>query len=125
MQDVSLLSLLGRLVVSLAIVLALMAALAWVLRNRMVPGIRRPTAPRDTLQVVARHALSRSASVAVVRAADRALVIGISDSGVTLLTEIDPATLDTEDPEAPSPLIEGPSWRGFVDTLRERSVRRT
>lgn len=125
MQDVSLISLLGRLVISLAVVLALMGVLAWALRHRAVPGLRRSSAPPDTLQVVARHPLSRSVSVAVVRAADRALVVGISDTGVTLLAEIDPATLDIEEPDAESPVTGAPSWSGFVEALRERSVRRT
>lgn len=124
MEDLSVLSLLGRLVISLGIVLALMAVLAKVLRNRVMPGMGRTAVRRDVLQVLARQSLSRSASVAIVRAADRTLVIGVSDNGVSLLAEVDPMSLEVEEPEDGSPVATDPSWRGFLDALRERSVRR-
>lgn len=124
MEDLSVLSLLGRLVISLAIVLAIMAVLARVLRSRVMPGVGRSAVRRDALQVLARQPLSRSASVAVVRAADRTLVIGVSDTGVSLLAEVDPLSLEPDEPDDGSPVTLQPSWRGFLDTLRERSVRR-
>lgn len=123
MEDVSVLSLLARLVASLAIVLVLMVVLARILRSRAVPGIRRATAPVGTLQVVARQQVSRGASVAVVRAADRALVLGITDAAVNLLAEIDPATLEVEGDDDGQP-GGAPSWRAFTDAVRERTVRR-
>lgn len=126
MEDVSLLSLAGRLVFSLAVVLILMALLAKVLRNRTMPGLGRPSVRRDLLQIVARQSLSRSASVAVVQAGERALVLGITETGVNLLAELDPEALQPDEPDdTEGPLAMNPSWRGFVDVLRERSVRRT
>lgn len=124
MEDLSVLSLLGRLVISLGIVLALMAVLAKVLRNRVMPGMGRTAVRRDALQVLARQPLSRAASVAVVRAGDRMLVIGVSDNGVNLLAELDPLSLEVEEAAAGAPVLADPSWRGVLDALRERSTRR-
>nr|BFE89372.1 hypothetical protein GCM10020093_119740 [Planobispora longispora] len=39
------------------------------------------------LSVIARQQLSRNSSVAIVRVVDRALVLGVTDGQVTLLTE--------------------------------------
>lgn len=124
MQDVSVLSLLGRLVLSLGIVLFLMYLVARVMRNRGISGVGRVSARRDLLQVVARQPLTRTASVAVIHAADRALVLGVTDTGVTVLAELDPSALEPDDTEG-MPVTTAPSWQGFLDLLRERSVRRS
>ena len=131
MEDVSILSLLGRLVFSLAIVLVLMFLVARVMRNRTMPGGGRIGARRDLLQVVARQPLTRTASIAVVHAVDRALVVGITDHGVSVLAELDVSAFEPDDPDGsipagpPSSFPSGPSWHGFLDALRERSVRRS
>ena len=125
MEDVSVLSLLGRLVFSLAVVLVLMYLVARVMRNRTMPGVGRIGARRDLLQVVARQTLTRTASIAVVHAADRALVVGVTDHGVSVLAELDVAALAPDEPDDGTPIATGPSWQGFLDVLRERSVRRS
>ena len=127
MADVSVLSLLGRLVFSLAVVLILMALLARVLRNRTMPGIGRAPMRRDMLQILARQQLSRSASIAVVEAAGRALIVGVTDSGINLLSEIDPESLEPAETEVDGATVgtpTAPTWSGFIEALRERSVRR-
>lgn len=124
MEDVSVLSLLGRLVFSLAIVLFLMFLVARVMRNRTMPGVGRIGARRDLLRVVARQPLTRTASIAVVHAADRALVVGVTDHGVSVLAELDVSALEPDDPDGAMPVTSAPSWQGFLDVLRERSVRR-
>lgn len=124
MEDVSVLSLLGRLVFSLAIVLVLMFLVARVMRNRTVPGVGRIGVRRDLLRVVARQPLSRTASVAVVHAADRALVVGVTDHGVSVLAELDPSSLEPDETDGANPVIGGTTWQGFLEVLRERSVRR-
>src|SRR5687767_13595728 len=65
--------------------------------------VRRPLAGRgnELLTVVARQQMSRSASVAVVRVADLALIVGITDNQVTLLGE---ANLDALESEQPAPV---------------------
>ncbi|NHC47112.1 flagellar biosynthetic protein FliO [Motilibacter sp. K478] len=72
-----------RLFLSLGVVIALMWLAARVLRGSM--GGRNTGA----LEILARQQLSRGASVSVVRVADRALVVGVTDTQVTLLTETD------------------------------------
>jgi flagellar protein FliO/FliZ len=73
-----------RIAFSLLVVLGLMWGLAKL--------ARRPLAGRGggALDVLARQQLSRGSSVAVVRVADRALVLGVTDSGVSLLADADP-----------------------------------
>ncbi len=71
----------GRVVVSLAAVLALVWVLAQVARRRGVGGV----AASARFAVVARHALGRSAGVAVVRVGDQALVLGVTEHSVRLL----------------------------------------
>lgn len=153
-MDVSLLTLLVRVVVSLGVVLAIMAASAAVLRRSGVVGagpagkrgMRRRSLP---LEVIARHGLSRSSSLAVVRLGERALLLGVTEHQVTLLTEVDPAELDaTPDPdeppggwgasprqrrhEPPETAPAGPGtgagalpWKVALEQLRERTVRRS
>lgn len=126
MDDVSVLSLLGRLIVSLAVVLGLMALVARLVRKGALPGLKRSKFAPGALQVVARQPLSRTASVVLVRAADRALVIGVTDAGITLLAELDPASLDVDESAGAAGAVPvAPAvWQGFIDAVRERSVRR-
>ncbi|SHN42062.1 flagellar biosynthetic protein FliO [Cryptosporangium aurantiacum] len=70
-----------RAIFSLAVVLFLMWGLARL--------VRRPLGARGAgaLAVLSRQPLSRTASVAVVKVDDRALVLGVTDGQVTYLTE--------------------------------------
>jgi flagellar protein FliO/FliZ len=74
-----------RVLCSLTVVFAILWALARL--------VRRPLGGRGggTVTVVARQQLSRGSSVAVVKVADRALVLGVSDAGVSLLADADAA----------------------------------
>lgn len=73
----------------LRVALSLLAVLAllWLAARAM----RRTTVGRGSgvVEVLARQQLSRSAAVAVVRVADRALVLGVADGQVSLVTETD------------------------------------
>jgi flagellar protein FliO/FliZ len=137
-MDVSLLTLLVRVVVSLGVVLAVMAASAAVLRRSGVVGagpagrrgMRRRAVP---IEVIARHGLSRTSSLVVIQLGERALVLGVTEHQVTLLTEIDPAELAAP-PELDSTFV-GPAgpgigpgtlpWKVALEQLRERTVRRS
>jgi flagellar biogenesis protein FliO len=140
-MDTSLAALLVRVVVSLGVVLVVMWGAATVLRRSGVVGTAatgrrggRRTAP---VEVVARHGLARGASVIVVRLGGRALVLGVTEQHVSLLTEIDPAeldapvdALDTGSSDAGS--TAGPGigsgslpWKVALEQLRERTVRRS
>jgi flagellar protein FliO/FliZ len=108
---------------------------------------RRPARRRPRLELVARQPLGKTASLAVVRVADRTLLLGVTDSAVRLLTEIDAALF--EDAEVPADLAQLPTAAALepepadrhaaaipaaragarttvsvLDLLRERTVRR-
>jgi flagellar protein FliO/FliZ len=87
--------LLIRIAFSLLVVLGLLWGLARL--------ARRPLGGRGggVLEVLARQQLSRGSSVAVVRVADRALVVGVSDAGVSLLASAD-LTQFEQAPRAPA-----------------------
>jgi flagellar protein FliO/FliZ len=76
-------TMIGRLLISLAAVLGVM----WLLARRMRKGGRA----KDTrlIDVLGRQQLSRNASVAVVRVGEQALVIGVTDAQVSVLGETD------------------------------------
>ena len=79
-----------RIGFSLLVVFGLMWALAKV--------AKRPLAGRGgaAMSVLARQQLTRSASVAVIRVADRALVVGVSEGQVTLLGETDLVAMEQQ-----------------------------
>jgi flagellar protein FliO/FliZ len=100
-------TLIGRLLVSLAVVLGLM----WVVARKMGKRAGGGRATR-VVEVLGRQQLSRSASVAVVRVMDQALVVGITDGQVNLLGEtelgkVQAAVANT----APAPRRERPAPR--------------
>jgi flagellar protein FliO/FliZ len=140
-----LLELIVRIGFSLLVVLALMWLLARATRKKI--GSRSG----DALSVISRQSLSRGSSVAVVKVADRALVLGVTESQVTLLGETDLVALERQmeaserrdavslDPAgAPEPvalpklgrnslldgsLLSGRTWRTAMDFMRERTAR--
>ena len=79
-------ALVGRLVLSLAVVLGLM----WIIARRLKKGPGRAR-NGQLMDVLARQQLSRTASVAVVRVMDKALIVGVTDGQVNVLgeTELD------------------------------------
>lgn len=83
-----------RIIFSLLVVFVLLWGLAKL--------ARRPLSRRGGfLQVVARQQLTRGSAVAVVKVADRALILGVTEQGVTLLADADPALFEEEPPPEP------------------------
>ncbi len=76
-----------RVVFSLGVVLGLLWFIARASSRRLGGG------SRSLVRVVGRQTLGRNASVAVVEVGERVLVVGVSESGVRLLTEMDPDEL--------------------------------
>jgi flagellar protein FliO/FliZ len=146
MQDVSIFALLARLVLSLGVVLALMYVVARLLaRSNGGRKIARSAKPVP-IQVMARQSLSKNTSVAVVHAGGKALIVGVTDSQVTLLGEsVLEEVAEPDDVEDPAPTITAaartrspwamPSrngsaaastpWMAMLETLRERTARRS
>ena len=145
MADVSVFALVVRLIVSLAVVLGLMAVAARLLARQTRGGRLARHVKPVPIEVLARHSLGKNSSVAVVSAAGRALIVGVTDTHVTLLGEGDPQALlppvEEEDPATTitaaartrspwtAPGSTGAAafspWTAMLDTLRERTVRRS
>jgi flagellar protein FliO/FliZ len=131
-------ALMVRLFVSLGFVLALMFGVMAVLKRRGFGGFS-PTAGRRAgaganVEVIARKPLGRNASVAVVRAGSRAMVVGVTESNVTLLgdADLDELEAESEATEAqgtgfPRAVNGGATtpWKTMLESLRDRTVRRT
>src|SRR4051812_18585632 len=134
--------LLGRLILSMGVVLGVMMLAARFVRNKNFGGMRRG-APSTRIDVLARQSFGKNASVAVVMAAGKALVIGVTESQVTVLAEADPDQLQMDPAEGASASANGnsagpaaqwtgqagsassgPTWKAWIDQLRERTLRR-
>lgn len=104
-----------RITFSLLIVLGLMWGMARL--------VRRPLASRGggTLSVLARQQLSRGSSVAVVRVADRALILGVTDTQVTMLGETD---LDEVERHQPKPAHRRHRGSGDTDLVADSLAER-
>ena len=134
-----------RIGFSLLVVFGLMWGLARVARRG---GVGRRGS--GNLSVLNRQSLSRGSSVAVVQVADRALILGVTDTQVSLLGETDlhafghdphprpePAaeTVDALPPLHPTvlphhggkldgSLLSPRTWGSTLDFLRDRTTRR-
>jgi flagellar protein FliO/FliZ len=134
-----------RIGFSLLIVFGLMWGLAKVARRPLTGG-----RGAGSLTVLQRQQLSRGSSIAVIKVADRALVIGVTDTQVSLLGEtdldvfehkapaerrdavpVDPvAPIDPAAPVARAPgrldgsLLSSRTWTSTLDFIRERTTRR-
>jgi flagellar biogenesis protein FliO len=117
MSDGSAVATLVRLAFSLALVLGLMVLAARLLRRRQLGlGGARPR-PQLPLQVLARHGLSRTASVSVVQVGEHVLVLGVTESSVEVLRELDPAELSYAAPEPALPGLTSTLQSGLASSL--------
>ena len=85
----STIAIVGRMLLALVLVLGVMWALARWARKPMGVG-----KGERVMTVLARQQLSRSSSVAVLKLMDRALVLGVTEQGVQLLTETELAPIE-------------------------------
>jgi flagellar protein FliO/FliZ len=136
-------------VLRVVIALVLVVGVMWVLAKLARKPMRGRAA--STLDVLARAQLSRNAGVAVVRVNDVALVVGVTDGGVSLLRELDAEAFATkaDEPERTAVDVEAlaaadapatrpaaggrtalagsalspNTWRQAVEALRERTAR--
>ncbi|MGH8959602.1 MAG: flagellar biosynthetic protein FliO [Jatrophihabitantaceae bacterium] len=138
----------GRLLLSLAFVLGLM----WLIARRVKRGPRGRGRNDRLIDVLSRQQLSRTASVAVVRVLDQALILGVTDGQVSVLGEADLATAQDSlqesesarpartirtvrpastpvDSERRAPLrgsaLSLGTWKQTVDSLRDLTARKT
>lgn len=127
MEDVSSWGTVLRAVLSFAAVLGLLLVAARLLRRFSGGTTARPGSLR-AVHVVDRYGVGRNASVVVVRVADVPLVLGVTDTQVNLLAQLDAERLAAylEAPDDPGP--GGPraqlDVRSAVQSLRDLTVRR-
>ena len=136
MIDGSVVGTLVRLVVSLATVLILMVFLARYLRHRQLGagagiGVTHRRRKVPPMEVLTRQGLSRGSSLAVVRVSGQVLLLGVTDTTVSVLRELDDLDAPHCEPEAEdSPAAASGSSGGHdfaglaVETLRQWTVRR-
>lgn len=100
-----------------------------LLTLRMVGRLNgRPAAAArtDAVRVVTRSSLGRNASLVVVRVGAKDMVLGVTDHGVNLLSEVAVADAGPEDatPAGTPGAGDRQPWRDLLDTVRDRTVRR-
>lgn len=124
MEDISVVSLMARLAVSMAIVLGLLLLGAKLLRKR---GLGNSGGQGTTrIEVLARQGLGRTSSVQLVRVAGRTLVLGVTEASVSVLGEADPLVLEVEQalsltpPDLPRPT---PGWGPLLEAIKDRTTR--
>ena len=122
-----------RVAVSLAVVLGLLALAARAAAKRGLGGVN-PKKASARVEIVARQGIGRNTSVVVVKAAERALVLGVTETSISLLVDADVDVLDLpeeENVDAPGmtrsagPLARPSAWKDTLEQLRERTVRRS
>jgi len=100
-----------KMVVALAFVVGLIYGVVFVLK-RLLPGAARTGGPRMDLQVLAQLGMGSRQRVAVIRAQDKVLVIGITEGSINTLAELTPqqpaAQKEADDPKIFDDLL---SWR--------------
>ena len=103
---------------------------ARVLRKRGIGMGGNTRRPGVHIDVIARRTLGKNASIAIVRAADQAMIVGVTDNQITKLGDADLAQIDlataegqwtaaSQGPDGPTP-----SWKAMLDQLRDRTARR-
>jgi flagellar protein FliO/FliZ len=134
---------LGRVLLSLAFVLGLM----WLIARKVRKGAGGGGRDGKLIEVLSRQQLSRSASVAVIRVLDQALIVGVTEGQVSVLGESDlqaaqagaqpssPArTVRAVRPQTADDAHRGPiagsalspaTWKQTVESLRDLTARRT
>jgi flagellar protein FliO/FliZ len=149
-QDLSLTTLVPRLFISMAVVIGLMWLAARVMKNRQFDGKAiskkvKSSKPAPVVEVVARQGLSKGASITIVRVGGKELVLGVTDSNISLLAESGAVSLDTPNASVESteevrmqsgvqgtgplritaPVVVSNSTRkGLLESVREMTVRK-
>jgi flagellar protein FliO/FliZ len=77
--------LVGRLFIALAVVLGVI----WMIAKRARGSARQKLRSDKLIDVLGRQSLSRNSSVAVVRVAGQALIVGVTDSNVRVLGAVE------------------------------------
>lgn len=102
-----------KMVVALASIVGLLFFVMWLLK-KFLPGVARRPAERVELGLIGQMSLGSRQRVAVIRVADRTLVIGVTEGSITTLAELSlPQNAPASQKEADDPKI-------FADLLAWR-----
>lgn len=113
-------SLVGQLVKTV-LVLGAVCLLAYVVLGRLLPrllNIPAPGASRRIIQVVDRLPVDQKRSVMLIKLADRHYLIGVTEHGISLLSQVDEHDVDRALHEAESRPVAGLDFRGPFEGLR-------
>ena len=123
----------GGVMMALRTALSLLVVLAIVFAAARLLGRASGQGGSPALDVLARQALGRTASVAIVRVADRAYVLGVTENQITLLDDTD-LTQMTEVIAAARPvkgaaalrgsIFSAAAWHQGIEAVRDRTARR-
>lgn len=137
--------LLVRLSVSLTLVLGMVGGLTWFLRRRGL--LSGSGSSKRRLEILDRKGIGRRSSIVVAKVGEVTLLLGVTDQGVTLLSD-DPAigepwrtnqeptsaledqevkvgTRRTGTPVSAQAVLTDSSGMSFIEALREMTVRRS
>ena len=131
LADISVLWLGLRLIASLAVILAMIAGLAWLAKRPKGLGFGLGPA-KGAIVVRGREQLTRTSMIALIEVGDRALLVGATEQSITVLAEGDDmmpveATVPSDDRTSSAPDPDGSVSPGMnmIEMLREWSVRRS
>ena len=140
MSTTSTFALFARLIFSMGIVLGLMWIAARVLQRKGLGPVAKRQARAVDLELLARKNVGRHASIAVVRAAGQAMVVGITEHEITKLADADLMAIDLEAEAEVAAASEaasqgtaapqqgfatpGQAWKAMLEHVREKTVRR-
>ena len=131
----------GGVTMALQTTLSLVVVVAIIFAASRLLGRASGQGGSGVLDVLARQGLGRSASVAIVRVADRAYVLGVTESQITLLGDADLAAITgvtqkagTKNPPAGTAALHGSvfsagvfspaAWHQGIEAVRDRTARR-
>ena len=123
------LSMLLRLVFSLAVVLALMGLAARTLGKRQLGGpLVGARQRKSAIRVLGRHGLGRTSSVTLVQVGSRVLLLGVTESSIQVLRELGEDEVeqptDPTDELRPHQIGKPLTLSGLLEAARERTTRR-
>jgi len=119
-----------QFVAAFAFVLGLMVFAGRFMSKHGMGAHKNTASAGATVEVLARRGVSRGASVAIVRAGGKDLIVGVTDTAVNLLGEADPEAMTQQATEAQWTQLPGgedrpsPSWKTLLDAMREKTVRK-
>jgi flagellar biosynthetic protein FliO len=105
-----------KMILSLGAVLGLMFGLVYVLKRFVLPGGVAAQQP-VVIEVLGRKALQPKKSVVVLKVAERVLVVGLSEQGMQILTELSSDELQQPCPVT-GPVVSAVQPGGFAAHLQ-------